>query len=138
MSVFGADGNVADATRGAWKSALEIWSALDALDSELASELTAPLRVGMGLHAGVAVVGLIGPDEERSLQFLGDTGNLAAKLEEHTKQLGCVLVASAEAVARLVRPMPALETAIVPVAGRQISVAFFREQSELQKFLAIA
>jgi adenylate cyclase len=138
MSVFGADGNVPDATRGAWKSALEIWSALDALDDELASELTAPLRVGMGLHAGVAVVGLIGPDEERSLQFLGDTGNLAAKLEEHTKRLDCVLVASTEAVARLARPMPALETAIVPVAGRQISVAFFREQSELQKFLAIA
>src|SRR5436190_2493535 len=137
MSVFGADGNAPDATRGAWKAALQIWSALDALDRELASELTAPLSVGMGLHAGVAVVGLIGSDEDRSLQFLGDTGNLAAKLEEHTKQLDCVVVASTEAVARLVRPMPALETAIVPVAGRQIPVALFRQRSELQKLLAM-
>jgi len=138
MSVFGADGNAPDATRGAWKAALQIWSALDALDRELASELTAPLRVGMGLHAGLAVVGLIGADEDRSLQFLGDTGNLAAKLEEHTKRLDCVVVASIEAVVRLVGPMPALETIIVPVAGRQIPVALFRHQSELQKLLAMA
>ena len=58
------------AARGAWKAALQIWNALDSLNEELAGELGAPLRVGMGLNVGVAVVGLIGNAEHRSLQFL--------------------------------------------------------------------
>jgi adenylate cyclase len=136
MSVFHADANVPDATRGAWNAALQIWRAVDTLNQELAGELSAPLRVGMGLHVGLAVVGFIGSDADRSLQFLGDTGNLAAKLEDHTKHLDCVLVASTEAVARLVRPPRLLVSAIVPVAGRQISVTLFRQQSELQELLA--
>ena len=136
MSVFGVEGDVLRATRGAWTAALQIWSALDALNQELGGELSAPLRAGIGLHVGLAVVGLIGSDADRSLQFLGDTGNLAAKLEDHTKQLDCVLVASMEAVARLVRPPPSLATASVPVAGRQIPVALFRQQTELRKLLA--
>jgi len=138
MSVFGAEGNILEATRGAWIAALQIWSAFDALNKDLAGELSAPLRVGIGLHLGTAVVGLIGADEHRSLQFLGDTGNVAAKLEEHTKQLDCVVLASTAAVARLARPMPVLETTIMTIAGREVPAAVFRQQSELQELLAAA
>jgi adenylate cyclase len=136
MSVFGADGNVADAARGALKAALEIWSALNVLNDELAGELSAPLRVGIGLHLGVAVVGLIAADEQRSLQFLGDTGNVAAKLEEHTKRLDCVLLASVSALTPLTRSIAGLQTAAVSIAGREVAVALFRERSELQKLVA--
>jgi adenylate cyclase len=136
MSVFGADGNVPAAARGACTAALKIWSALDALNEELAGELSAPLRVGMGLHIGVAVVGLIGSDEDRSLQFLGDTGNVAAKLEEQTKQLDCVVLASTDAVARVVNSAPVVETAVISLAGRKIPAALFRRQDELRELLA--
>jgi adenylate cyclase len=137
MSVFGAEGNVSDATRGAWRAALQIWSALDSLNEELAGELGAPLRAGMGLHLGVAVVGLIGSDEHRSLQFLGDTGNIAAKLEEQTKSLDCVIAASIAALARVALPTVGLKTTVVSIAGREVPVAIFRQQSELQNLLAV-
>ena len=136
MSVFGAEGDIANAARGAWNAALQIWSALDALNRELAGELGEPLRVGMGLHLGVAVVGLIGSAEDRSLQFLGDAGNVAAKLEEQTKPLGCILVASTAALARIALPTAGLETAVVSIAGRDVPVAVFRQQSELQRLVA--
>jgi len=136
MSVFGAQDNVANAAPGAWKAALQIWGALDRLNEELAGELEAPLRVGMGLHLGVAVVGLIGSAEHRSLQFLGDTGNIAAKLEEQSKQLDCVLVASGAAVARIGLPTAGLKTAAVSIAGREIPVAIFRLRGELQQLVA--
>jgi adenylate cyclase len=136
MSVFGAEGNVANAAGDAWKAALQIWSALDSLNEELADELGGPLRAGMGLHLGVAVVGMIGSAEHRSLQFLGDTGNVAAKLEEQTKPLDCILVASIAAVARIARPMAGPETTVVSIAGREIPVAVFRQRSELQNLVA--
>jgi len=136
MSVFGAEGNVANAARDAWKAALQIWSAMDSLNQELADELGEPLRAGMGLHLGVAVVGMIGSAEHRSLQFLGDTGNIAAKLEEETRPLDCTLVASASAVARIAHPAAAPETGVVSIAGREIPVAVFRQRSELQHLVA--
>jgi adenylate cyclase len=134
MSVFGADDHVADTARDACNAALQIWSALDSLNEELAGELGGPLRVGMGLHLGVAVVGMIGSAEHRSLQFLGDTGNVAAKLEEQTKPLDCTLVASTAVVARIA--LPTAETIVLSIAGREIPVAVFRQRGELQQLLA--
>jgi adenylate cyclase len=136
MSVFGAKGDVANASRDAWKATLQIWSALDSLNEELAGELSGPLRAGMGLHLGMAVVGMIGSDEHRSLQFLGDTGNVAAKLEEQTKSLDCTLVASAAVLAQVVLPTVGLKTTVVSIAGREIPVAVFRQRSELQQLVA--
>jgi adenylate cyclase len=136
MSVFGADGHVADTARDAGKAALQIWSALDSLNEELAGELGGPLRVGMGLHLGVAVVGMIGSAEHRSLQFLGDTGNVAAKLEEQTKPLDCTLVASTAAVARIALVTAGVETTVVSIAGREIAVAVFRQRGELQDLVS--
>lgn len=134
MAVFGTDGK--DAALGAWKAALEIWSAVDALNEELAGELSAPLRVGMGLHFGAAVIGLIGSDEHRSLQFLGDTGNIAAKLEEQTRPLHCVLVASTASLAGLAASAVELKVVTIPIADREIPAAIFQQQTELQALLA--
>ncbi len=136
MSVFGAEGDAANTARDACKAALQIWSALDALNEELAGELGAPLRAGMGLHLGVAVVGMIGSAEHRSLQFLGDTGNVAAKLEEQTKPLDCILVASRAAIAHIASPAAGPETTVVSIAGRNIEVAVFRQRDALQGLLA--
>jgi adenylate cyclase len=137
MSVFGAKGDVANASRDAWKATLQIWSALDSLNRELAGELSGPLRAGMGLHLGVAVVGMIGSDEHRSLQFLGDTGNVAAKLEEQSKSLDCTLVASTAALARIAVSTAGLETTVVSIAGREIPVVVFRQRSELLQLVAV-
>jgi adenylate cyclase len=136
MSVFGAEDNTANATRGAWKAALQIWSTLDSLNEELAGELGAPLRVGMGLNVGVAVVGLIGSADHRSLQFLGDAGNVAAKLEEESKALDCVLVASTAALVRTGLPTAGLKTTVVLIAEREFPVAMFRQRDDLHQLLA--
>ena len=86
IDVFGVHGNAASAARDAFRAAHDLWSGLGALNKELAAELGAPLRIGIGLHVGVSVVGLIATRRSQSLQFLGDTGNIAGKLEQQTKQ----------------------------------------------------
>jgi adenylate cyclase len=138
MSAFGVDGAAALAARNAFQAALEIWKGLEILSQELADELRAPLRIGIGIHVGTAVVGLVRTGESQSLQFLGDTGNVAAKLEAQSKELDCTLVASVAALT-LVAPGTALmETHIVAIAGKAdpIKVAIFRDKRELERILS--
>jgi adenylate cyclase len=140
MSMFGADGNPSQATMHGLKSALELWSRVEQLNHELGPELESSLRIGIGIHVGVAVVGWLHDTEVGSLQFLGDVGNVAAKLEDGTKQLDCTLVVSLEALDSI-SPLLADKTtrAVVAVAGKQepVPVAVFKARRELSELVAI-
>ena len=70
-----------------------------ALSAELATHLGAPLRIGIGIHTGPAVVGRMGWGESFYLTAVGDTVHVAARLEQATKDYAAQLVVS-EAVAR--------------------------------------
>jgi adenylate cyclase len=138
MSVFGVEGKAEAAVRGALQAALEVWNGVDILSRELASELEAPLRIGIGIHAGPAVVGLVRTGETQVLQFLGDTGNVAAKLEAKTKDLGCTVVVSLAALNWVVRHAGWLEPRAVAIPGKSntIEIAAFKDTSELERVLA--
>jgi adenylate cyclase len=94
MSVFGLDGDVVGGTRGALRAAAALWRAVERLSVELGPEIGAPLRFGIGLHTGPAVVGSITFGDRQSLQFLGETGNIAARLEGLTKDQACTMLVS--------------------------------------------
>lgn len=124
MAIFGADGEVEAGARRALAAALAIWDALADLDAELAEDLRQPLRFGVGLHTGLAVIGAIALSGRSSLQFLGDTGNVAARLEGLTKDLGCVVLASLPTLAAA-RLTPATGTSrhVLTIRGRDETLA---------------
>lgn len=64
----------------------EVWASVDKVSEELSAEIGSPLRFGIGVHCGVSVVEALGLPEEATIQFLGDTGNVAARLEDLTKE----------------------------------------------------
>jgi adenylate cyclase len=66
----------------------------------MAEELKTPLRIGIGIHAGVAIVGTMGPPEAPIYSAIGDNINIAARFEGMTKAYGCVLVVSADTLAQ--------------------------------------
>jgi adenylate cyclase len=138
MSVFGVEGTAEAATRGALQAALEIWKGVEILSGELAGELKEPLRIGIGIHVGTAVVGIVRTSETQALQFLGDTGNVAAKLEEKSKDLGCTVVVSLAALNWVVQQASWVERLGVAIPGKSdtIEVAAFKDRSELERILA--
>jgi adenylate cyclase len=68
--------------------------ALEVLNRDLAAELAEPLRMGIGLHLGPAIVGEMGYGRATSLTAIGDTVNVASRLETLTKELDAQLVVS--------------------------------------------
>lgn len=75
-----------------------ILEAMDAWNDERARAGLPPIRVGLGCHAGPVVLGNIG--DERRLEFavIGDTVNVASRLERLSRSLDTALVLSAETV----------------------------------------
>ena len=138
MAVFGIKGTADIAARGALLAALDVWSGLERLNTDLASELPAPMRIGIGIHVGVSIIGLIAADNGQALQFLGDCGNIAAKLEAKTKDYNCTLIASCAALDVGVPQAAPAEIAAIAFDGRSEPVrsAIFREKDELQRILA--
>ena len=53
-----------------------------------------PLRIGIGIHAGVAIVGTMGPPDAPIHSAIGDNINIAARLEGMTKAYRCAMVVS--------------------------------------------
>ncbi len=98
MSVFGLDGDAAAGARDALTAANSLWSSLDRLSADFAEELVA-LKFGVGVHTGLSVIGSVGLPGQTSIQFLGDTGNIASRLESLTKETGCTMIVSASTIA---------------------------------------
>jgi len=99
MSLYGLESDPHTASRNALRGAASMVRRLEALNRHLASELAEPLRIGIGIHTGEAIVGTMGPPASPLLSAVGDHVNVAARLEALGKSLGCTLVIS-EATAR--------------------------------------
>ena len=125
MSVFGLEGDAASGARQALMAAESLWRAIDQVSADLAAEIGSPLRFGIGLHSGTSVVGPVGPSDQTSLQLLGDTGNVAARLESLTKEMNCTMIVSTQTLAAAGWQRPHWRHAEVVIRGRDAVMAAF-------------
>jgi adenylate cyclase len=100
MALFGVEAGPDTACRQAITAASAMINRVEALSRSLGGELEAPLRLGIGIHAGPVVVGEMGYGGTRYLTAVGDTVNTASRLEGLTKEYRCELVLSEEVIAR--------------------------------------
>ena len=68
------------------RTGLEILAELSSFNTRLPSTIKArlpyPVQVRIGVHTGLVVIGEIGSSEKREILALGETPNLAARLQE--------------------------------------------------------
>jgi len=86
----------------ACRAALAARAAGEKLNGEFEAEGLTPFITRFGIHVGEAVVGNVGSTERMNYTALGNTVNLAARLEGLNKQVGTTILAS-EAVYLRVR-----------------------------------
>jgi adenylate cyclase len=99
MALFGVEAGPQAGCRQALEAARGMVDRVAGLARDLGGEVEGPLRLGIGIHAGPAVVGRIGYGETFYLTAVGDTVHVAARLEQLTKEYGCDLVISEQVAA---------------------------------------
>jgi adenylate cyclase len=94
MALFGVETGPEEGCRQALAAAHAMVKEVDVLSQSLAGELAEPLKIGVGIHSGPAVVGRMGFGSNVHLTAIGDTVNVASRLQNLTKEYGCQLVIS--------------------------------------------
>jgi len=102
MALFGAPVAHEDAPQRAVRAALDLQRALTTFNERLLAERGLELRARVGIHTGPVVVGTVGNDLKMDYSAIGDTTNLAARLESLAEP-GAIFIS--EPTFRLVRGM---------------------------------
>jgi adenylate cyclase len=100
MALFGIDAGPEDGCRQALIAAKRMVEQVEVLSRALAEDLPEPLNIGVGIHCGPAVVGRMGYGEMVHVTAIGDTVNVASRLQDLTKQYSCQLIVSEEVAKR--------------------------------------
>lgn len=95
MALYGLESGREVGCRQAMAGAVAMLRRLETLNRSLKPELGQPIRIGIGIHSGEAIVGDMGPPESPHFTAIGDNVNVAARLEALCKTYDCSLVVSA-------------------------------------------
>lgn len=87
MAIFGAPQPLDDAPLAAVRAALDMVEMIELFNVERVGMDKEPIRIGVGIASGEVVAGYTGTQQRATYTCIGDTVNLAARLEAHTKEV---------------------------------------------------
>ena len=120
MAFWNAPLATADHPRHACLATLGMFKALEELNKNEGT----PIKIGVGLNTGSCCVGNLGSEQRFSYSAIGDSVNVAARVESLTKQYGLSILIT-EYTASQVSDLALLEVDLVRVVGRAEPVAIF-------------
>ena len=88
MAIFGAPRPCEDRYQHAVLAALQMIELIEQYDQERVARKLQPIRIGVGIASGDVIAGYTGTQRRATYTCVGDTVNLAARLESHTKVVG--------------------------------------------------
>ena len=94
MAVFGAPNSLENPCLAALSASKAMLKAVDRLNAAPESSGSPPLKIGIGLHVGMAVMGHVGASDRHDYSAIGDVTNTASRIEGLTKAAGFPIVCS--------------------------------------------
>ncbi len=125
MALFGAPFVGPTDADNALAAADEMLRRLAELNVRRTAAGDAPLDIGIGFSTGATVIGNIGSVRRMEYTVIGDTVNLASRLEGATKQYGAKIMLSEMTVRDLRHPATLREIDLIRVKGKDHPVAVF-------------
>jgi adenylate cyclase len=125
MALFGAPITLADCAGSAVAAALEMVELIEQFNLERSAVKKARIRIGIGVATGEVVAGYAGTEQRATYTCIGDTVNLASRLEAHTKVAGCGILIDDATLAALDSNVPTQGLGAVPFKGRSSNVEIF-------------
>jgi class 3 adenylate cyclase len=119
LAVFGAPNDLADHADAAVRVALQILCLV-------AERFEGTLRVGIGINTGVVIAGTIGGGSKLEFTLIGDTVNVAARVEQLTKTTGDAILLTHQTVDALAsRPSELIDRGSHALKGKSAAVQVF-------------
>ncbi len=88
MAIFGAGDSGSNHACDAVSAGCGILRAVKGLNDELAAKERAPIQIGIGIHSGPAIVGSVGSPQRLEFTAIGNTVNVASRIQSLTKTVG--------------------------------------------------
>ena len=133
MALFGTKTDAKEGARQAMRAAKEMSKKLADLNDQLKDELDEPLRIGIGIHSGAAIIGEMGYGTATGLTAIGDSVNTASRLESMTKEFSAQLIFSEDVAAHAGAVTSHFDGHEAEVRGRDETIRFYviRDASQL-------
>jgi class 3 adenylate cyclase len=117
MAIFGAPLPLEGRCERAVRAALEMLELVELFNAQQAAQEKACIRIGVGIASGQVIAGYTGTQRRATYTCVGDTVNLAARLEGHTKEVGRPILIDEETYAGLGGAVPAVALGPTEVRG---------------------
>ena len=130
MAVFDEELTGGNHRISALRSAADILSELESTNIDIANLGFSPIKIGIGIAAGPVIRGNIGSENRREMTVIGDTVNLASRLESATKEYGSPILVTKESFDRDCENFSLIRT----VSEKSLTI---RGKSEKVKVLAL-
>jgi len=125
MAVFGAPLPLPDHGESAVRAALEMIEMVDLFNLERAAAGKTQIRIGIGIASGEMVAGYAGTNQRATYTCIGDTVNLAARIEAHTKVAQAAILIDAATRAGLGERVQVEPLGPVAFKGKTVPVDVF-------------
>jgi adenylate cyclase len=132
LALYGLENGLEQGCKDVLRGAIKMQEKIIQLNQKLENELKQPLKIGIGVHCGQAIVGTMGPPSAPNYSAIGDCVNAAARLQEKTKELECILVISDEVVQSAGANFSQFPSRRVDLHGKQQSVLIYAVKNPLE------
>ena len=125
MAFWNAPVDEPNHAKKAVKTALEMMESLDEFNKEITAEGVPAFGMGLGINTGTVVVGNMGSDQRFDYTCLGDSVNLASRLEGQSKPYGVRMVLGPNTAFQVKDEYPVVELDCIAVKGKTEGVRIY-------------